>query len=277
MLRSDKILPLLTDSVAQWLSEKSETIVANQSAKDLFLTYTLLARKATSVVLDIEEGEDSGLKYFKSHGANELEVARMYLLIYVLDQDFDFFKDKVVKLTQVADITELETFLKYLHFLPQAAYFRDTAVDALRTNIGTVFDAISQDNPYPALHFNDQQWNQMFLKAAFIQSDLNGIRDIEARGNADLARIVSDYAHERWAASRTIDAHIWRPVTHYLEGVLLADMERLFQSEDPVERKAATLCCSNATNTEAKALIGKYPEFSGAVQTNELNWNTLKN
>jgi hypothetical protein len=139
-----------------------------------------------------------------------------------------------------------------------------------------LFDAIALENPYPAAHFNDQQWNQMYLKAAFMQRDLSLIMDVDRRANNDLARIISDYAHERWAASRSIDPMFWRPVTHFLEGILLEDMARLLASDDLLERRAGALCCHYAGTSAAKALLQGHEALVQAIADKKLTWNTLK-
>src|SRR5690606_33852490 len=176
----------------------------------------------------------------------------IYLLADVLMADPEFFAPKVNNIIQVADTSELETFLKYLILLPDAERFKTTAVATLRTNVSTVFDAIALNNPYPSKYFNDQQWNQMYLKAAFMQRDLSKIADIDKRANRDLARIISDYAHERWSASRNIDPYFWRPVSQFLEGQLLLDMERLLNSGNVSEKKAGALCCYRSDNEKAR-------------------------
>ena len=263
--------------VIRWLLEKVDLIITSKSTKDLYLTYTLLAAKIKERhFIGLDDNESELGAFLVSHKANTLELSRIFLLIEVLEADEYFFTDKVDKLTQVADTTELETFLKYLFLLPNAGAYKNTAVDALRTNIVTVFDAISLDNPYPAAHFNNQQWNQMYLKAAFLQGNLTGILDIDKRANSDLARIVSDYAHERWAASREIDAAIWQPTTNFLEGVLLEDMSRLFKSVNSAERKAASLCCFYSKNKGTKELLVTYPEYNKEIENNQIHWKNIK-
>src|SRR5690606_13038936 len=183
----------------QWLEDKIQHIVLAKSTKDLYLVYSLLASKIEnnqSVSLPNQESET--FQYLHNHHANHLEVGRIYILVRVLESDAEFFTSKVANIIQIADTTELETFLKYLILLPNPEAFKYVAVDALRTNITPVFDAISLNNPYPTLFFDDKQWNQMYLKAAFLQRDLSAILDIDKRANKDLARIISDFAHERW-------------------------------------------------------------------------------
>jgi len=259
-----------------WLSARLETIIPAQSARDFFLTYTLLGNKVPSGQPVKFPDTDPGLQaYLQAHGASLPEISRVYLLSRVIEGDSGYFIPKVAQLIQLADTGELKTFLRYLPFLPHAEAFSHVAVEALRTNIAIIFDAIAVDNPYPAQHFNDQQWNQMYLKAAFMQRDLGRIRETDRRANKDLARIISDYAHERWAASREVDPMFWRPVAPFIEGVILNDMKRLFASEKLAEKRAAALCCHFSDNKEAHGLLGKYPDLAAAIKDGTLTWNNL--
>ena len=260
-----------------WMQSRLETILSGPSARELFLTYTLLGSKVPARTRSAyPEEKTSELEYLEWHGASPLVIARIYLLNRVLEENEAFFKPKVSQLIQVADKGELESFLRYLSLLPDAGYFRPVAVEALRTNIATVFDAIALDNPYPARYFNEQQWNQMYLKAAFMQRDLSRIPDIEKRANKDLARIISDYAHERWAASRDVDPMFWRPVGTFLEGTLLEDMKKLLESNSSQEQRAAALCCSRSGNREANALMKAYPALAAWAGSDAAGWNNLK-
>jgi len=266
----------LDKDAQQWLDEKIETIVTEEAVRSFFLTYTLLAEKVHSTQVLIEEETEIDL-YFDKQQVNTLEIARIYYLNSILAAKPDVFIPHVSKIIQVADSSELETFLKYLIFLPKPESFKMVAVDALRTNIASVFDALALHNPYPAQYFDDKQWNQMFLKAAFMQRPLEQIKAVDERANADLARIISDYAHERWAAGRDINPYFWRPVSGFINEVLLQDMQRLFMSEDLAVQKAAALCCHHSSNEEAKKLLANNPELYQLAESNTLNWNTIYN
>lgn len=260
-----------------WLETKVDFITSKLSTKDLYITYSLIGtkfKKNNTLNGKIDHAELS--TYLGLQKASIQEIARIYLLKSVLEFNPDFFKDKVANIIQLADTSELETFLKFLVLLPNAEDYKFVAVEALRTNIATIFDAISAHNPYPALYFNAQQWNQMFLKAAFIESDLTAFNAIDERANKDLARIISDYAHERWAAGRTIDPYFWRPVTNFIEGTLIDDMQRLFESNDILENKVAAICCFNSTNKKGKKMLEKYPVFIQHLEEKKLTWNSLK-
>lgn len=276
-----QLLKILEDNVdkenKQWLLSKIEGIVESESTKDLYLTYSLVptkirSEKDLSLVLD-----DKELKaYLEIQHANLQQIGRIYLLYKVLEAKEDFFKAKVANIIEVADKSELETFLKFLVLLPHPENYKVQAVEALRTNISTVFDAIALNNPYPALYFNEQQWNQMYLKAAFMQQNLNEIVQVEKRGNKELARIISDYAHERWAASREIDPCFWRPVSNFMNEKIIKDMKRLFSSDNIAERKAAALCCYHSNSSEAKEILASFTELMNGIENGSITWQNIK-
>ncbi len=266
--------PLLTDLA--WIDENLDFIITQKDTQKLYLTYSLLTTKSGNDPLQIKDTSTPELAYLENQQVNILELARIYLLVGVLEDDFDFFGSNVAQIIQVADRGELITFLKYLVLLPRSEFFKETAVEALRTNITPVFEAIALNNPYPSLHFNEQQWNQMYLKAAFMQLDLSRIIGVEKRSNAELARIISDYAHERWAASRDIDPMIWRPVSPFLNNDLMEDMDHLLKSDQTAENKAAALCCFHSASKDAINLLqSAAPQLYHSVKNNEINWNQI--
>lgn len=272
-----KILHLhLDNDPLEWMEGKIDGIIKDKSSKDLYLTYSLMASKINPIPLDkMPSGENEVIQYLETHNANLLQIGRVYFLIRVLEADENFFFTKVENIIQVSDTGELETFLKFLVLMPNSGKYRNVAVEALRTNIATIFDAISLNNPYPSMFFNDQQWNQMYLKAAFMERDLSMIMDIDARANKDLVRIISDYAHERWAASRKVDPYFWRPVGRFLNDSLIDDMNRLFLSEDEKENMAAALACSISANPKAKALLEKYPHIKNKLDQGLISWSKI--
>lgn len=267
----------LSDSEFEWLSQAVDETKRFGSARKLYLNYSLSGAKIKSkIIVDFDSVSEDLKKYLLLQEANTLEISRIWMLSSVLGPASSLV-EPVKNLIQIADTSELETFLKYLVLLPNAENYQFAAVEALRTNISTVFDAISRHNPYPATYFSDQQWNQMFLKAAFMQQDLGTMVAIDERANADLARIISDYAHERWAASRDIDPLFWRPVSNFLNDGLVEDVKRLFESEKPTEKSAAALVCYNSKLTIAKDLLNNYPALKSEIESGTISWEKLKN
>ncbi|HMB63810.1 MAG TPA: hypothetical protein VKN36_12100, partial [Eudoraea sp.] len=134
----------VSSETKKWIEEKLDRIISTASARELYLTYSLLAGKIDhSKPLDVSDEDPEFSVFLKDRKANTLQVSRIYLLVRVLEENAEYFVPKVANLIQVADTGELETFLTYLILLPGAEAFTNVAVEALRTNIATVFDAIS--------------------------------------------------------------------------------------------------------------------------------------
>jgi hypothetical protein len=267
----------INSNTKEWLADKITTITHAKSTKDLYLTYSLLASK-----IDVNDAFDTSMitaelrNYIQIQNGNFLQIARMYLLIKVLEADEEFFSEKVANIIEVADTSELVTFLKFLILLPNAEKYKMVAVDALRTNISPVFNALAYNNPYPSSYFDDRQWNQMFLKTAFMQGNLSAILNIDKRANKDLARIISDYAHERWAAGRDIDPNFWRPVIQFIGPELLEDMKRLLNSKNKFENRAGALCCYFSNNPDAKKILNGHQNLIQQIENTAFSWETIK-
>ncbi len=106
------------------------------------------------------------------------------------------------------DNRERQAVLKALPLLPEPERFVALAIEACRSNVLTVFEAIACENPYPAQHFPDLHFNQMVLKAAFNGVALARIVGLLQRRNEELARMATDFAAERRAAGRAVPADL---------------------------------------------------------------------
>ena len=119
----------------------------------------------------------------------------------------DFVSDALACFEQ-GDAREQQSWLRAVSLWPEAASFLPTVIDACRTNILPLFESIACDNPYPAAHFPDRNFNQMVLKALFNSVPLARVVGLRSRLNADLSRMARDYAAERSAAGRSIPPDI---------------------------------------------------------------------
>jgi hypothetical protein len=106
------------------------------------------------------------------------------------------------------DAREQESWLKAIALWPEAKAFLPYAIDACRTNIVPVFEALACENPYPSQHFPERNFNQVVLKAMFNSIALARIVGLPSRLNAELSRMARDYAAERAAAGRTVPPDI---------------------------------------------------------------------
>ena len=102
------------------------------------------------------------------------------------------------------DVRERQAVLRALSLLPGRAAHLELAIDACRTNVVSVFEAIACDNPYPAEQFPDPAFFQMVLKALFIGAPVARIAGLAQRTTAELERMVEAFASERRAAGRAV-------------------------------------------------------------------------
>ena len=106
------------------------------------------------------------------------------------------------------DSREREAVLKTLPLLPEPGRFLPLAAEACRSHIQSIFEALTCENPYPAAHMPDLNFNQMALKSAFIGLALKRIVGLDKRRTPELARMAEDYIHERKAAGRSVPVDI---------------------------------------------------------------------
>lgn len=111
-------------------------------------------------------------------------------------------------LFEAGEIGEQESILRTLVLLPEPERFVETALLGCRTNARRVFEAIACDNPYPERHFPDLSFNQMAIKAIFMEVPVSRIEGLERRNGPELVRMARDYASERRAAGRPVPSDV---------------------------------------------------------------------
>lgn len=184
-------------------------------------------------------------------------VVRIYLLLLLEEKDELKFENEMNLLFETAEINESIALYSSLFFLKQPERWILKATDAVRSNVGDVFDVIAFDTPFASKYFSELAWNQLVLKCIFNDKPINKIIGLTKRTNSKLAETLSDFAHERWAAGRTVPAQVWSLVVNYLNNTILKDMEKLITSDNEMDRIAAYLVCIE--NDSAKFLLEKYP------------------
>lgn len=114
------------------------------------------------------------------------------------------FTKLLERLYQTADIREQQLIIRVLPLLKFQEHFVRIATEAARTNIVPVFSALALGNPFPQAHFNENQWNQMVLKAIFVNCAIGTIVGLHERHNSSLAETIFQYISERHSAQRSV-------------------------------------------------------------------------
>ena len=100
------------------------------------------------------------------------------------------------------------SLLRMASILPGPARFVDVAIDLCRTNSVDVFEAIACDNPFVRDHFPELNYNQVVLKAVFMEVAVDRIVGLAQRVNDEMVRMATDFGDERSAAGRAVPQDI---------------------------------------------------------------------
>lgn len=144
-----------------------------------------------------------------------MEMARLYQLSQLETRDKSSYIQLIENLFQQGDLNELTILYKALPFYAYANEWTGRCAEGIRSNMGTVLEAIMYENPYPEGHLSEAAWNQMILKAIFTDKTLTFIQGLDKRNNERLATSLLDFAEERLAAGRQVDPEIWRLTSSY--------------------------------------------------------------
>jgi hypothetical protein len=213
---------------------------------------------------------------FSVEGWSLVRLSRVWLLTQLDPSDKSDYVKNIETLFDTAEMNELVALYSALPVLSYPDQWLFRATDAVRSNMGFVFDAIALHNPYPEKYFSEPAWNQLVLKTIFNDKPIHFIEGLEKRANEKLALTLSDFAHERWAAGRTVPSQVWRLVGKFLNPVLLADMQYLFDSQNPEDQQAAALACGESNLAAANYMLAKYMELEKSVNSGAITWAELE-
>ncbi|MBD2339546.1 EboA family metabolite traffic protein [Calothrix sp. FACHB-156] len=273
----------LIQSVSQealtWLEQK-QTQIANGAPERIFYTsFSAVPRYLGKKNLQITSQDLAAAKELVpgwSPGNWTVDQAGRTILVLALPHDrTEDYQRSLDKVFSVADMGELIALYQSLPLLPHPELHRQRAAEGIRSNMTNVFQAITLNNPYPANYLDNIAWNQMVLKALFVGSPLHQIWGIDQRANPELARMLVNYAHERWAAKRPVSPELWRPVGRFADNAIIADLAKVLAEGSIVEKQAAALACSESPLPEAQALLSLYPNLQSAIAEGELTWSNF--
>ncbi len=171
-------------------------------------------------------------------------------------------------------MSELGSLYAALPLLPYPETHARRAAEGVRTAMTSVFDAIALDNPYPHDFLPQEAWNQLVLKSVFNARPLYRIYGLDHRRNEPLAHMLLDYAHERWAAGRTLTPEVWRLVGPYLTAGTLPDVQRLLRGDDALQAQAGALALAESGLPEARDMLRQL-EGPPAVAGGAAAWQRL--
>ena len=277
-LLNDWLQARLAPPAGAWLSGTAASVRSSGKDGDLYLAFSLVPRKCGKGVLGLGPAElaaaGTARPGWKPASLTIDQAARIYLLL-AAGGDADAFCRRLDQLCATADVAELVVLYRGLPLYPYAERHRLRAAEGVRTNMRSVFEAVAHDNPYPAEQLDEGPWNQLVLKALFVGSTLDPIAGLDGRANAALARMLCDYAHERWSADRPVSPELWRCVGPFATGSMLDDLRRALEQGDTRQKEAAALALSRSPDPAAGALLRSYPSLAERVSDGSISWRSI--
>jgi len=271
----------VSPEIYNWLVGKAAQSTDKNSSYQLNITFTAIPRKTgkKEVVLNSNEIKtlESVLPGFTIQNWTIDRVARVWLLMQLESLEKEIYVTRIENLFPQAEMNELVALYSSLPVLAYPEEWTWRCAEGVRSNIGTVLEAIMYHNPYPASYLDEAAWNQLVMKAFFTDKNVNNIIGLDERANENLANTLFDYVQERWAAGRTVNPQIWRLTGKYMDESHFYMMEKLFKQPNETERKAAALTCADSSFQKCKFLLDHYPELKTAIERHQLSWETIAN
>lgn len=258
-----------------WLEE---FILATDQPAQLAKVFVMLPRKTGKLPVAITNDQQeilhaAGFGYIRNWTIDRL--SRVWLLSTLNSEDKDTFYSTVDRLFLAAEINEAVALYSALPFLAHPEIWVKRCAEGIRSNIGSVLEAIIENNPYPSGNLNEAAWNQLVLKAFFTEKNISSIIGLDQRANPDLALTLIDYAKERWAAGRKVNPQLWRLVGKFINAEIFETLKVGLQHYDQIEQRAIALAISESGYQPAKDYINTFPELKLALADGSLNWNSF--
>lgn len=263
-----------------WLGDAVAELANAGSDRQLFSRVSLVVRKLGKAALALDASALATARRVRPGWDPSTwtidQAARVLLLLLSPPADADAFVRRLDQLCATADLDELVAFYRGLPVYPHADRHRLRAAEGVRSNMRVVFEAVAQRNPYASEQLSEEAWNQMVLKALFVGSALDPIVGLDARANPTLARMLCDYAHERWAAGRPLSPELWRCVGPFATGAMLADLVRALESGRAAERAAAVLALRRSPDPEARRVLEQHAALRDTIAAQGVDWSNVQ-
>ncbi|MCF2151265.1 EboA family metabolite traffic protein [Desmonostoc muscorum LEGE 12446] len=273
------LLQSVSETGIAWLEQKQAQIASGAAERVFFTAFSAVPRYLGKQNLqvtsqDLEAAQEAITGWNPGNWSVD-QAGRTLLLLALPHDDAQTYVRSLDKVFSSADMGELVALYQSLPLLPHPELHRQRAAEGIRSNMSNVFQAIALRNPYPADYLDNAAWNQMVLKAVFVGSPLHLIWGLDRRANPELAKMLTDYAHERWAAKRSVIPELWRPVGKFADSAIIADLEKVLANGDITEQQAAALACAESSLPQAQALLSHYPDLQSSIEQGNLTWSSF--
>ncbi|MEK6482178.1 EboA domain-containing protein [Catalinimonas sp. 4WD22] len=263
----------------EWLNKQLDKLKQEWNYRTFYFSFSSVPRFMGKASIPYDKATLSKANAlregFTPQGWDMTQLTRTYILLFLPHDDLEAYALTIDRMCETADMYEQQALYAALPILPHPKELTGRAAEGIRTNMTNVFDAIALHNPYPADYLQKEAWNQLLLKAVFMGRPLYKIYHADKRANPELAHMLIDFAHERWAAHRQISPEVWRFVAPYLNEAYLSDLEKSVKDGAPLEVEAALLACSENTYSGGKMLLDQHPDIKGRIERGDISWENI--
>ena len=273
------LAPRLAPEAAAWLTAQMATIVSGEKPMQLAMAIGLAPRKVGKADLDLKPDEAEAGRAARSGldatGWSVDQAVRILLVLAGYRGDDDRFVAGLDRILAAAEIGEQIALLRGLPLYPAPEKLLHRAAEGVRSAMQPIFEAVAHRNPYPREQFSEAQWNQMVVKALFIESRLWPIQGLDVRRNPDLARMLIDYAAERRAAGRSISPELWRCVAPFAGEAEVEALAHILRTGTDAERKGAALALKDCPLPSARAALETDKALADAIDAGRVAWDRI--
>ncbi len=204
------------------------------------------------------------------------QTARMaFTLAYYQGDETDFVQ-QMGMLVDTSEINELLAIFRGFALFPHPQALEPKAREAIRSTMRPVYEAMSHRHPYPFEFFDEAAWNQMIVKAFFLDSSIWQIQGIDQRYNADLSVILILLVQERWAAGRFIAPEIWRcAVPHANADGAAVILQALAGKSAEREQQMIAKMCHHFPQLCPPEVVAAVQAHSWAAQASRMEWSSF--
>lgn len=261
-----------------WLIDKASLIKDNGHAQQLTLAFAAVSRKTGRQPVILSEADSIEVQrirpFFRINHWQVDRLCRVWLILHFDAGNPERYVTTIEKLFPTAELSEQVALYSALPVLAHPQRWKHRCSEGIRSNIADVLTSIMCNNPYPSENLDEAAWNQLVLKAIFTDKPIDQIIGLDERANRNLASTLSDYAHERWAAQRTVNPLLWRCVGKFIDEKIFPDIVRLADSDQEPEREAAVLAAMDSNYPPALELVERRPALSEIARTG-MTWHDL--
>lgn len=214
--QADALKVLLSETLPEgaraWLEESGGVFEAGTDLADCFARFAEVTSRVGRESLAVACGERDWQSLGLSPGVGAWSLDECGRALLLVRAAAHLPEDRLAELVEgcyfQGETRERQGVVRGLWYLPRTDRLLQIGLDAGRTHIQPLFEALACENAFPAEALPDTSFHHLVLKALFTEVRLPRIVGLSGRISAELRRMVADFVDERRAAGRPVPADV---------------------------------------------------------------------